>query len=83
MSPAHPPRLSLPDYVGPVVGAAVFMGFVQEPARRTVNAVLVAGATGAYISGDGFGVWEDLMDAPSVRDAIHNWSRYRRLATPP
>jgi len=43
MPPAHPPPLSLPDYVGPVVGAAIFvllMGFVKEPARRTVNAVL-------------------------------------------
>ena len=38
------------DYIGPVIGAGVFvliMSLVREPSRRTVNAVLVAGASGA------------------------------------
>jgi hypothetical protein len=49
------------DYIGPVIGAIVFiviMSLVREPARRTINAMIVAGASGAYLSGGGFGPWE-------------------------
>ena len=49
------------NYIGPVIGAIVFvliMSFVREPARRTINAMIVAGASGAYLSGGGFGIWE-------------------------
>ena len=59
----HPPSLVLMDYVGPALGGVVFvvvMSFVREPARREWNAIFVAGATGAYLSG-GFGVWELLF----------------------
>jgi hypothetical protein len=48
------------DVLGPLLGALVFvalMSLVREPTRRTVNAVLVAGASGVYLSG-GLGVWE-------------------------
>jgi len=48
------------DYFGPVMGAVVFillMSLVREPARRNFNAIFVAGAMGAYISG-GLGLWE-------------------------
>jgi hypothetical protein len=48
------------DYIGPALGAIVFvavMACVAEPARRTLNAVIVAGASGVYLSG-GFGPWE-------------------------
>jgi len=54
------PPLVLMDYIGPMIGAGVFvlvMSLVREPARRTFNAVLIAGASGVYMSG-GFGVWE-------------------------
>jgi hypothetical protein len=54
------PPLVLMDYLGPMIGAGVFvliMSLVREPERRTFNAVLVAGASGVYMSG-GFGVWE-------------------------
>ena len=54
------PPLVLMDYVGPAIGATVFvllMSIVREPARRTFNAVLIAGASGVYMSG-GFGGWE-------------------------
>jgi hypothetical protein len=57
----HPPPLLIMDVVGPVIGAVVFvliMSLVSEPARRTINAMLVAGASGAYLSGGGFGIWE-------------------------
>jgi hypothetical protein len=54
------PSLAVPDLVGPLVAALVFvagMALVREPARRDVNAILVAGAAGAYLGG-GLGVWE-------------------------
>jgi hypothetical protein len=59
-----PPLLAM-DYVGPVIGAAVFvvvMSLVKEPSRHTLNAILVAGASGVYLSG-GFGPWELLYPA--------------------
>jgi hypothetical protein len=55
-----PPALHLADYVGPAAGAVVFvviMSLVPEPSRRRYNAILVAGASGAYLSG-GLGLWE-------------------------
>jgi hypothetical protein len=54
------PPLVLMDYLGPAIGGIVFvlvMSLVREPARRTFNAVFIAGASGVYLSG-GFGVWE-------------------------
>ena len=60
------PPLLVMDYIGPAVAAAVFvliMSRVKEPTRRTVNAILVAGATGVYMSGGGFGAWELLFPA--------------------
>jgi len=54
--------MTLMDILGPAVGAGVFMltmSMVREPTRRTVNAVIVAGASSAYLNG-GFGVWEIL-----------------------
>jgi len=53
------------DYVGPTVAALAFvwlMSLVRDPARRQVNAVIVAGAAGAYLNG-GFGVWELIYPA--------------------
>lgn len=60
-----PPTLVVMDYVGPAIGAVVFvllMALVKEPTRRTVNAIVVAGASGVYLSG-GFGPWELLYPA--------------------
>ena len=54
------PPLAVMDYVGPAMAAIAFvllMSTVREPARRTFNAVLVAGTAGVYLSG-GFGLWE-------------------------
>lgn len=54
------PPLVIMDYVGPALGAAMFvlvMSLVKEPDRRTFNAIFVAGASGVYLSG-GFGPWE-------------------------
>ena len=49
------------NYIAPAIAAGVFvlaMSLVREPTRRTLNAVLAAGAVGTYLSGGGFGVWE-------------------------
>jgi hypothetical protein len=59
------PPLLVMDYVGPVLGAVIFvlvMSLAKEPTRRTLNAILVAGASGVYLSG-GFGPWELLYPA--------------------
>jgi hypothetical protein len=61
----HDPPLHVADYVGPAVAAVVFvlgMSRLEEPARRNFNAILVAGAGSAYLSG-GFGLWELLYAA--------------------
>ena len=58
----HAPQLLLSDYIGPAIGAVVFvvvMSRVKHPTRQTFNAILVAGASGVYLSG-GFGAWEVL-----------------------
>ncbi len=42
-----PPTLHVMDYLGPALAAVLFvlvMSLVNEPIRRTLNAVLVAGA---------------------------------------
>jgi len=55
------PEISVMDAVGPVLGGLVFIGvmsLVPEPARHKLNLLLVAGVSGVYISGGGFGVWE-------------------------
>ena len=63
-----PSPLHLTDYVGPAAGAVLFvliMSLVREPARRNLNAILVAGAGGVYLSG-GFGQWELLYATVAV-----------------
>ena len=83
MPPPHPPPLMFVDWIGPVVAAGVFvvlMGLVREPARRTVNAIIVAGATGAYLSGGGFGVWEVLFPIVALPFAYAGLRTYRAIA---
>ncbi|MFC4056655.1 DUF6010 family protein [Actinomadura syzygii] len=45
------------------LGFITLMSLIQEPHRRRVNAVFVAGAGAAYISGGGLGLWELLFTA--------------------
>jgi hypothetical protein len=75
------PPLVVMDYVGPILGAAVFivaMSFVREPARRrTFNAILVAGAGGVYLSGGGFGLLELLYAGVSIPVAFAGLRSYR------
>ncbi|RKT88631.1 hypothetical protein SAMN05421805_1011670 [Saccharopolyspora antimicrobica] len=37
---------------------ALLNSFIRDPHRRRFNALMVAGAGAAYISGGGFGIWE-------------------------
>lgn len=67
------------DYVGPALGAAVFvagMSLVVEPTRRTLNAIILAGASGVYLSG-GFGPWELLYPLIATPIAFRALRSYR------
>ena len=67
------------DYVGPAIGALLFvlgMSLVAEPRRQTINAFLAAGACGVYISG-GFGIWEVLYAAVAMPVAYRGLRDYR------
>jgi hypothetical protein len=60
MVPSNVPALVPTDFIGPALGAGIFiaiMSLIPHPARRSFNAIFAAGAVGAYISG-GFGAWE-------------------------
>jgi hypothetical protein len=79
----HPPPLLIMDFVGPVIGALVFvviMSLVSEPARRTINAMIVAGASGAYISGGGFGIWEVVFPVVAMPIAYRGLRSYSFIA---
>jgi Family of unknown function (DUF6010) len=67
------------DFIGPVIGALVFvviMSLVSEPARRSINAMIVAGASGAYLSGGGFGIWEVLFPVVALPIAYRGLRSY-------
>jgi hypothetical protein len=49
------------EVISPVAVALVFitlMSLVKEPMRRSLMAIIVAGAGSTYISGGGMGAWE-------------------------
>ena len=69
------------DYVAPAVGAVFFvliMSQVKEPARRSLNAIVVAGAGGVYLRG-GFGPWELVYAAISIPIAYQGLRSYRAI----
>ena len=52
----HPTPLAVMDYIGPALAALVFVGgmsFVAESPRRTLNAIVLAGASGVYLTARG------------------------------
>jgi hypothetical protein len=76
------PVIHVMDAIGPLVAAAVFvsvMSLVREPVRHTLNAVLVAGSTLAYLGG-GFGVWELVYPALATPVAYFALRSYRFVA---
>jgi hypothetical protein len=69
------------DYVGPAAAAVVFglmMSLVPTPTRRTLNALVVAGACGVYLNG-GFGVWELAFPLIAMPVAYRGLSSYRSI----
>lgn len=71
--------LSVMDYVGPAAGALVFvaiMSLVAEPTRRTLNAIILAGASGVYLAG-GFGPWELIYPVIATPIAFRGLRSYR------
>jgi uncharacterized protein DUF6010 len=73
--------MTLMDVLGPAIGACVFvlvMSLVREPTRRTLNAVIVAGASGVYLSG-GFGIWEIIYPVMVTPVAYRALQSYRYI----
>jgi len=67
------------DYFGPAMGALLFvlgMSLVKDPVRKTLNAVLVAGSCGVYLSG-GFGFWELLYPVIATPLVYRGLQSYR------
>ena len=76
-----PPPLHLMDWIGPFIAGAVvvaLMSLVREPARHRLNAVLVAGSAGVYLSG-GFGLWELVYPALTVAVVYRGLDSYRYI----
>ncbi len=71
--------MAVMDVLGPVMVALVFISLVSlfdEPNRRNFNAIFVAGAGAAYLSG-GFGVWEFVFLAVVTYCAYKGLRSYR------
>jgi hypothetical protein len=70
------------NYIGPAVGACLFvlvMSFVKEPTRLTLNAIIMGGASGVYLSG-GFGPWELVYPAIATPIVYFSLRSYRFVA---
>ncbi|WEO98172.1 DUF6010 family protein [Streptomyces sp. FXJ1.172] len=67
-------------YVAPIVIGLLYvllMSLIPEPHRRRFNAVMVAGAGAAYLSGGGLGGWEFAFTALSTYVAykgLESWA---------
>lgn len=69
------------DFIGPVLGAGLFvaiMSLVPHPARRSFNAILAAGGVGAYIGGS-FGPWELIYPALAAPVVYLGLRSYRAI----
>jgi hypothetical protein len=56
-------------YIAPIFVGIIYaflMSLIREPHRRRFNAVMVAGAGAAYLSGGGFGGWELVYTATAT-----------------
>jgi hypothetical protein len=78
MDPHASRSLTLPDVLAPFIVAAVviaLMSLLREPARRRFNAIFVAGAGSAYLSG-GLGLWEFAFAAIACYAAYRGLESY-------
>ena len=77
----HPTPLAVMDYIGPALGALLFvavMSLVTEPTRRNLNTIILAGASGVYLSG-GFGLWELMYPVIGTAIAFRGLRSYRLI----
>jgi hypothetical protein len=73
---------SILDIVAPIVVGLVYItlaSLVAEPARQKLNAVVVAGAGAAYISGGALGLWELAFTSVVAFCAFRGLTDYRWL----
>ncbi|MCO6010827.1 DUF6010 family protein [Actinoallomurus purpureus] len=68
------------QYISPIgvgIAYALLMSLIREPHRRRVNALMIAGAGAAYLSGGGLGGWEFAFTALLVYVAyrgLESWT---------
>ena len=77
----HSIPLAVTDYIGPAIGALLFvavMSLVAEPTRRSLNTIILAGASGVYLSG-GFGLWELIYPVIGTAIAFRGLQSYRLI----
>jgi hypothetical protein len=70
-------------WIAPVLIAALYIfvnSFLREPHRRTFNAIMLAGAGAAYLSGGGFGLGEVAFTMAMAPIAWLGLRSYRFLA---
>jgi Family of unknown function (DUF6010) len=70
--------LSLMNWIAPVLVGLVYvslMSLLKEPSRQRFNAIMVAGAGAAYLSG-GFGIWEFAFAALATYCAFRGLTSY-------
>jgi Family of unknown function (DUF6010) len=71
------------DAIPPIIIAGFYIvatSLIREPSRRSFNAIMIAGAGAAYLSG-GFGVWEFVFTAVVTSCAYKGLQSYRFIAT--
>lgn len=71
------------DSVGPAIAAVVLvvlMRRVPEPLRLKLNGAAVMGASGLYVSGGGFGIWELVYTAFAAFIGFRALTSYRFIA---
>jgi hypothetical protein len=81
MSASGVPGLVPMNFLGPALGAGVFialMSVVPHPARRSFNAIFAAGAVGAYIGGS-FGSWELIYPVLAIPVVFLGLRSYRAI----
>src|SRR5947209_9744421 len=70
------------DATPPVIIAGLYIiasSMIPEPSRRSFNAIMIAGAGAAYLSG-GFGIWELVFTAVVTICAYKGLQFYRFIA---
>jgi Family of unknown function (DUF6010) len=73
--------LGLLNWIAPVIIGLLYItlnSFSKEPARQKFNAVMIAGAGAAYLSG-GFGAWEFAFATVLTFCAYHGLRDYRYI----